>query len=248
MVLLHADPTLECRVVFWADGRPNHCEPGPGGLVCRGERSPDCVRREGSDEDRVPVEQLVWIEYDPVARRFARRDTLPPPFDASRSVRSRAPRLRARAARDRARPARPPGRHEARTRMKGREASGGPSSYSTSGGRRSSPTSSSVWRRRTCTSWPVEVDEPRLLESVGGGRLETIDRYPAPPAAARRPGRVGRGARHPGHRLLRDLSGACEGSDPGSRSLRAAFRVKISPARPAAVRAALRAVPVAVLR
>ena len=30
----------------------------------------------------MPIEQLVWIEYDPVARRFARRDTLPPPFDA----------------------------------------------------------------------------------------------------------------------------------------------------------------------
>ena len=85
MVLLHADPTLECRVVLWADGRPNRCEPAPGGLVCRGERSPDCVRREGSDEDRVPIEKLVWIDYDPVARRFARRDTLAPPFDALRA-------------------------------------------------------------------------------------------------------------------------------------------------------------------
>ena len=81
MVLLHADPTLECRVVYWAEGRPHDCEPAEGGLVCRGERSPDCVRREGSDEDRVPIEQLVWIEYDPASRRFARRETLPPPFD-----------------------------------------------------------------------------------------------------------------------------------------------------------------------
>jgi hypothetical protein len=82
MVLLHGDPSLECRVVYWADGRPNQCEAAPGGLVCRGERSPDCVRREGSDEDRVPIGQMVWIEYDPVSRRFARRDALPPPFDA----------------------------------------------------------------------------------------------------------------------------------------------------------------------
>jgi hypothetical protein len=82
MVLLHADPTLECRVVYWADGRPHQCEPAAGGLVCRGERSPDCVRRDGSDEDLVPVERLVWIEYDAAARRFVRRETLPPPFDA----------------------------------------------------------------------------------------------------------------------------------------------------------------------
>jgi hypothetical protein len=82
MVLLHADPSLECRVVLWADGRPNQCEAAPGGLVCRGERSPDCVRREGTDEDRVPVEQMVWIEYDPAKRVFFRRDALPLPFDA----------------------------------------------------------------------------------------------------------------------------------------------------------------------
>jgi hypothetical protein len=82
MVLLHADPTLECRVVYWADGRPNRCEAAPGGLVCRGERSPTCVRREGTAEDWIPAEQLVWIEYDPAARRFARRDALPSPFDA----------------------------------------------------------------------------------------------------------------------------------------------------------------------
>jgi hypothetical protein len=82
LVLLHGDPSLECRVVYWADGRPNDCEPAAGGLVCRGERSPDCIRHEGSDVDRVPVEQLVWIEYDPASRSFSRRDTLPPPFDA----------------------------------------------------------------------------------------------------------------------------------------------------------------------
>lgn len=82
MVLLHADPSLECRVVYWADGRPNQCAAAPGGFVCRGERSPDCVRGEHSDEDRVPVGQMVWIEYDPASRRFSRRDTLPPPFDA----------------------------------------------------------------------------------------------------------------------------------------------------------------------
>lgn len=81
MVLLHADPSLECRVVYWADGRPNRCEARDGSLVCRGERSPDCIRREGTDEDRVPVGQMVWIEYDPIARRFSRRDSLPPPFD-----------------------------------------------------------------------------------------------------------------------------------------------------------------------
>jgi hypothetical protein len=82
MVLLHADPTLECRVVYWADGRPNRCEPAAGGLVCRGERSPDCVFLEGSQVDYVPIELLVWIEYDPASRRFTRRDALPSPFDA----------------------------------------------------------------------------------------------------------------------------------------------------------------------
>jgi hypothetical protein len=82
MVLLHGDPTLECRVVLWADGRPNRCEAVPGGLVCRGERSPTCVFIEGSQVDSLPVAQLVWIEYDPASRRFARRDSLPAPFDA----------------------------------------------------------------------------------------------------------------------------------------------------------------------
>jgi hypothetical protein len=82
MVLLHGDPSLECRVVYWADGRPNQCEARDGALFCRGERSPDCVRREGTDVDRVPVGRMVWIEYDPASRRFARRDRLPPPFDA----------------------------------------------------------------------------------------------------------------------------------------------------------------------
>ncbi|MET0554776.1 MAG: hypothetical protein ABW221_17170 [Vicinamibacteria bacterium] len=81
MVLLHGDPTLECRVVLWAEGRPNRCEPAPGGIVCRGERSPTCVFIEGRQVDSLPVEKLVWIEYDPAARRFARREKLPPPFD-----------------------------------------------------------------------------------------------------------------------------------------------------------------------
>ena len=66
--------------MYWADGRPNRCEPKSGGVLCRGERSPDCVFLYGSEVDYVPIEQLVWIEYDPVARRFTRRDTLPAPF------------------------------------------------------------------------------------------------------------------------------------------------------------------------
>lgn len=107
MVLLHADPSLECRVVYWADGRPNRCEARDGALVCRGERSPDCVWLEGSEVDSVPVERMVWIEYDPAARRFFRRDTLSPPFDGlgpydpSRLVFEREPPVIARVLLDR---------------------------------------------------------------------------------------------------------------------------------------------------
>jgi hypothetical protein len=84
MVLLHEDPTLECRVVLWADGRPNQCVPATGGLICRGERSPDCTRREGQNEDIVPLDRLVWLDYDPQRRRFDLRATLPAGLDPAR--------------------------------------------------------------------------------------------------------------------------------------------------------------------
>ena len=81
MTLLHADPTLECRVVLWADGRPTSCEPAGPALVCRGERSPDCVRRDGRHEDTLPIDRLVWLDYDPQGRRFELRRSLPSGLD-----------------------------------------------------------------------------------------------------------------------------------------------------------------------
>jgi hypothetical protein len=81
MTLLHADPTIECRVVLWADGRPTACDAAGPALVCRGERSPDCVRRDGRREDALPIDRLVWLDYDPQRRRFALRSTLPAGLD-----------------------------------------------------------------------------------------------------------------------------------------------------------------------
>ena len=81
MTLLHADPTLECRVVLWAEGRPTSCEPSGPSLVCRGERSPDCVRRDGRREDVLPIDRLVWIDYDPARQRFELRPSLPAGLD-----------------------------------------------------------------------------------------------------------------------------------------------------------------------
>jgi hypothetical protein len=81
LTLLHADPTLECRVVLWAEGRPTSCEPAGPSLVCRGERSPDCVRRDGRREDLLPIDRLVWLDYDPQRRRFDLRRSLPAGFD-----------------------------------------------------------------------------------------------------------------------------------------------------------------------
>jgi len=81
MTLLHADPTLECRVVLWADGRPTTCEAAGPALVCRGERSPDCVRREGRSEDVLPLDRLVWLDYDAQRRRFQLRRSLPADLD-----------------------------------------------------------------------------------------------------------------------------------------------------------------------
>lgn len=81
MVLMHADPTLECRVVLWADGQPNRCQPAADGLICQGERSPDCVRRDGRAYDLVPLDRLVWLDYDPQRRRFELRRRLDAALD-----------------------------------------------------------------------------------------------------------------------------------------------------------------------
>jgi hypothetical protein len=81
MTLLHADPTLECRVVLWAEGRPTSCSAAGDALVCRGERSPDCVRRDGRREDTLPIERLVWLEYDAQRQVFDLRPSLPDGLD-----------------------------------------------------------------------------------------------------------------------------------------------------------------------
>lgn len=81
MTLLHADPTIECRVVLWADGRPTSCEAAGPTLVCRGERSPDCVRLDGGREDTLPIDRLVWLDYDARERRFVLRPALPEALD-----------------------------------------------------------------------------------------------------------------------------------------------------------------------
>lgn len=81
MTLLHADPTLECRVVLWADDRPTSCRREGDALVCRGERSPDCVKRDGRREDRFPIDRLVWLDYDAGRRAFSLRAALGPELD-----------------------------------------------------------------------------------------------------------------------------------------------------------------------
>lgn len=77
MALLYADPSLECRVVLWSDARGTRCEATPEGLLCRGERSPDCRRADGRDFDLLPWERLVFLEYREADNRYVRRERLP---------------------------------------------------------------------------------------------------------------------------------------------------------------------------
>jgi hypothetical protein len=77
MALLYADPSLECRVVLWSDARGTRCEATPDGLLCRGERSPDCRRADGRDFDLLPWDRLVFLEYQSAYNWYLARDVLP---------------------------------------------------------------------------------------------------------------------------------------------------------------------------
>jgi hypothetical protein len=77
MSLAYADPSLECRVFLWSEARGMQCRPGEAGLVCGGERSPDCRRLEGRVDDVMPYSQLVFFEYDSRANRYVLSPVLP---------------------------------------------------------------------------------------------------------------------------------------------------------------------------
>jgi hypothetical protein len=78
MSLLYADSSLECRTVLWSDTRATACDAVGNGFVCRGERSPDCRRRDGQEADFLPYDRLVMLEYRPAENRYALAETLPP--------------------------------------------------------------------------------------------------------------------------------------------------------------------------
>ena len=75
--LLFEDSSLECRTVQWAEGRPTACVTAPDGFVCRGERSPECQRRDGREEQFLPYEKLVILDYQPLENRYVLAQTLP---------------------------------------------------------------------------------------------------------------------------------------------------------------------------
>lgn len=76
--LLYEDPSLECRVFLWSARRPvTSCSVQAGGLECRGERSPDCQRADGQDNEYVPYERLVLLEYSPAENRYLLQRSLP---------------------------------------------------------------------------------------------------------------------------------------------------------------------------
>lgn len=75
--LLYEDPGVECRVFLWSTPRGTACSAHPGGLECRGERSPDCRGAGGRDVDWLPYERLVFLEYQPEQNRYVLRRTLP---------------------------------------------------------------------------------------------------------------------------------------------------------------------------
>jgi hypothetical protein len=70
MSLAYADPSLECRVFLWSEARGMRCGPGEGGLVCGGERSPDCRRLDGRDDELMPYAKLLVFDYDAAANRY----------------------------------------------------------------------------------------------------------------------------------------------------------------------------------
>jgi hypothetical protein len=85
--LLHDDPSLECRTFLWSAHRPTSCVPAPGGLECRGERSPDCPGAEGRDVERLSYDRLVVLEYEPARNVYVLARHLPPEAGASDAYR-----------------------------------------------------------------------------------------------------------------------------------------------------------------
>jgi len=77
IALLNEDSSLECRTVQWAETRPTACVSALDGFVCRGERSPECQRRDGRDEQLLPFERLVVLDYQPLENRYVLAPTLP---------------------------------------------------------------------------------------------------------------------------------------------------------------------------
>jgi hypothetical protein len=78
MSLAYADPTLKCRVFLWSEARGTTCRPGDGGLVCSGERSPDCRRLDDRDDALLPYSKMIFFEYQPAVNQFELQPALPP--------------------------------------------------------------------------------------------------------------------------------------------------------------------------
>jgi hypothetical protein len=77
MSLLYEDSSIECRTVLWSETRTTRCEATADGFLCRGERSPECQRRDGRETQLLPYERLVMFEYRPGDGRYALAETLP---------------------------------------------------------------------------------------------------------------------------------------------------------------------------
>jgi hypothetical protein len=76
--LLYADSSLECRTVLWSETLATACDATDSGFVCRGERSPECRRRDGQEAHFLPYDRLVVLEYRLAENRYALAETLPP--------------------------------------------------------------------------------------------------------------------------------------------------------------------------
>lgn len=75
--LLYQDPGVECRVFLWSEHRPTSCVPRAEGYECRGERSPDCQRRDGRETELLRYDRLVLLEYQPATGRYVLAESLP---------------------------------------------------------------------------------------------------------------------------------------------------------------------------
>jgi hypothetical protein len=75
--LLYEDSSVECRVFLWSSSRPTTCRADGDGFECRGERSPDCQRRDGRETERLPYDRLVLVEYDASRNAYVLAPELP---------------------------------------------------------------------------------------------------------------------------------------------------------------------------